>query len=265
MVQQSAIKHSMRIDYQPIIYIKARVEHRTVHVPEVWMLARRSQPGPGHLADELPVHGIIDTVLRGRFRVVAEHDFNQAVRFRDLLKQPAAFLTHFAATINFGNQTILHFPTHRFGQFAWDTLDASQIDFAVGLPIAIKHAASSPGKVAATGGIAGAELHAVKTFAVVACRQFRAERILHINYFSGGDHFAHFFGQFPQYFAGEFGVVASEKSCVAFEVNMVGFHALFVELGAAFFPFAAHSAMCRSERDEYRPDPDHNVRSVHRL
>ena len=52
-------------------------------------------------------------------------------------------------------------------------LYAAQINFAVRLPVAVKHAAASPGKMTAAGRIAGAKLHAVESLAVVGRGQIR--------------------------------------------------------------------------------------------
>jgi len=52
-------------------------------------------------------------------------------------------------------------------EFPGDALNTREVDFAVGDAVAIEHATSSPGKVAATWRIAGAKLHAVESLAVV--------------------------------------------------------------------------------------------------
>ena len=75
--------------------------------------------------------------------------------------------------------------------------------------------------------VAGAELHAVQSFAVIHCCQVGSQRIFYANNFSCGNHVANFLGQFPKDFVGKLCVVTGQQSGIAFEVNMVGFHSLF--------------------------------------
>ena len=57
--------------------------------------------------------------------MVAEHDFDQAVRFGNFLEQALALFADFAAAVDFSDQAFFNFPAHRFAQHARDTLNAA--------------------------------------------------------------------------------------------------------------------------------------------
>src|ERR671919_2583052 len=120
-----------------------------------------TQPSPGHLADQLPVHGIFDAVGNRRLWMITEHDFYQTVGLRNVFEHLAALFAHLSAAVDRRYPAVLNCPAHRFRQHSRYTLDTTEIDFAIGLSVAIEHTAASPWKMTSPRRVAGPELHAV--------------------------------------------------------------------------------------------------------